>query len=67
LLLLLLLLLCNSLLIPSPLLLLLLPPPPPPTGKGYMDNTPQEQMQEERLNKIESKNRNNSVEDNLAR
>ncbi len=36
-------------------------------GKAYMDNTPQEQMQEERLNRVESKHRNNSVADNLAR
>lgn len=32
-----------------------------------MDNTPQEQMQEERLNRIESVNRNTGVEENLQR
>lgn len=32
-----------------------------------MDNTPQEQMQEERLNRIESKNRNVDVDTNIAR
>lgn len=36
-------------------------------GHAYMDNTPQEKMQEERLNRQESVNRNNSVVDNLAR
>jgi glutamyl-tRNA synthetase len=34
-------------------------------GWSYMDNTPQEQMQAERLERKESANRNNSVEDNL--
>jgi hypothetical protein len=36
-------------------------------GKAFMDNTPQEQMQEERLNRKESANRNNPVEENLER
>lgn len=36
-------------------------------GNAYMDNTPQEQMQEERLNRIESKNRTVDVDTNLAR
>jgi len=36
-------------------------------GKAYMDNTPQEKMQEERLNRVESVHRNNSVEENLKR
>ncbi|KAH9114281.1 hypothetical protein AeMF1_011628 [Aphanomyces euteiches] len=31
-------------------------------GNGYMDNTPQEQMRDERMNGIESVNRNQSVE-----
>lgn len=35
-------------------------------GKAYADDTPQEQMQEERRERIESKHRNDSVEDNLA-
>lgn len=32
-----------------------------------MDNTPQEQMQEERMNRVESVNRNVDVETNLKR
>ncbi|KAF2220711.1 tRNA synthetases class I, catalytic domain-containing protein [Elsinoe ampelina] len=35
-------------------------------GKAYADNTPQEQLREERMAKIESSHRNDSVEDNLA-
>jgi len=34
-------------------------------GKAYVDDTPREQMQEERMHGIESKYRNNSVEKNL--
>lgn len=35
-------------------------------GKAYVDDTPREQMQKERMDGIESKCRNNSVEENLA-
>ncbi|ERN02087.1 hypothetical protein AMTRI_Chr02g223680 [Amborella trichopoda] len=35
-------------------------------GKAYVDDTPREQMQKERMDGIESKCRNNSVEQNLA-
>nr|GMC91021.1 glutamate--tRNA ligase, cytoplasmic-like [Ipomoea batatas] len=35
-------------------------------GKAYVDDTPREQMKEERMNGIESKCRNNTVEENLA-
>ncbi|KAF4556563.1 tRNA synthetase-like protein [Elsinoe fawcettii] len=35
-------------------------------GKAYADNTPQEQLREERMAKIESAHRNDSIEDNLA-
>lgn len=35
-------------------------------GNAYADDTPQEQLQEERKNRIESTHRNDSVEDNLA-
>ncbi|XP_050354067.1 bifunctional glutamate/proline--tRNA ligase [Nymphalis io] len=34
-------------------------------GKAFVDNTPPEQMKMEREQKIESRNRNNSVEENL--
>ncbi|CAM8894616.1 unnamed protein product [Rhodiola kirilowii] len=34
-------------------------------GKAYVDDTPREQMQKERMDGIESKNRNNSIEENL--
>ncbi|OAY42471.1 glutamate--tRNA ligase, cytoplasmic [Manihot esculenta] len=34
-------------------------------GKAYIDDTPREQMQKERMDGIESKCRNNSVEENL--
>ncbi|KAJ8752308.1 hypothetical protein K2173_003944 [Erythroxylum novogranatense] len=34
-------------------------------GKAYVDDTPREQMQKERMDGIESKCRNNSVDDNL--
>ena len=34
-------------------------------GHAYADNTPQEQLREERMNHVESKNRNNSIEENL--
>ncbi|KAL5582767.1 hypothetical protein UlMin_015209 [Ulmus minor] len=34
-------------------------------GKAYVDDTPREQMQNERMNGTESKCRNNSVEENL--
>ncbi|KAL1341320.1 hypothetical protein HN51_027800 [Arachis hypogaea] len=34
-------------------------------GKAYVDDTPREQMQKERMDGIESKNRDNTVEDNL--
>ncbi|KAK7278079.1 hypothetical protein RJT34_23103 [Clitoria ternatea] len=34
-------------------------------GKAYVDDTPREQMQKERMEGIESKCRNNSVEENL--
>ncbi len=36
-------------------------------GKAYMDDTPQEQMQAERLERVESKRRNEPVEVNLER
>ncbi|EEH39882.1 glutamyl-tRNA synthetase [Paracoccidioides lutzii Pb01] len=36
-------------------------------GKAYADDTAKEVMQEERFNGIESKRRNESIEDNLAR
>ncbi|CAM6096286.1 unnamed protein product [Calypogeia fissa] len=35
-------------------------------GKAYVDDTPQEQMRKERMDGIESKRRNQSVEENLA-
>eukprot|EP00268_Persea_americana_P062378 TRINITY_DN79948_c0_g1_i1.p1 TRINITY_DN79948_c0_g1~~TRINITY_DN79948_c0_g1_i1.p1 ORF type:complete len:734 (-),score=153.77 TRINITY_DN79948_c0_g1_i1:276-2477(-) len=35
-------------------------------GKAYVDDTPREQMQKERMDGIESKCRNNSVDQNLA-
>lgn len=35
-------------------------------GKSYVDDTPREQMQKERMDGIESVNRNNSVEQNMA-
>ncbi|KAL3695636.1 hypothetical protein R1sor_009712 [Riccia sorocarpa] len=35
-------------------------------GKAYVDDTPREQMQKERMDGIESKRRNTSVEENLA-
>lgn len=35
-------------------------------GNAYADNTPQEKMQEERMAKVESAHRNDSVEDSLA-
>lgn len=35
-------------------------------GKAYVDDTPREQMKRERMDGIESKCRNNSVEDNIA-
>lgn len=35
-------------------------------GKAYVDDTPREQMQKERMDGIESKCRNNKVEENLA-
>jgi glutamyl-tRNA synthetase len=35
-------------------------------GNAYADNTPQEQLQKERMEKVESKHRNDSIEDNLA-
>ncbi|EME82476.1 uncharacterized protein MYCFIDRAFT_52738 [Pseudocercospora fijiensis CIRAD86] len=34
-------------------------------GHAYADNTPQEQLQKERMEKIESQHRNDSIEDNL--
>ena len=34
-------------------------------GLAYMDDTDQEIMKEERMQKIESKHRNSSIEDNL--
>ncbi|CAM8897235.1 unnamed protein product [Rhodiola kirilowii] len=34
-------------------------------GKAYVDDTPREQMQKERMDGIESKRRNNSIEENL--
>lgn len=34
-------------------------------GKAYCDDTPQEQMKEERVNRVESKNRQNSIEKNV--
>ncbi|TKX26699.1 putative glutamate--tRNA ligase [Elsinoe australis] len=36
------------------------------SGHAYADNTPQEQLREERMAKVESSHRNDSVEDNLA-
>jgi glutamyl/glutaminyl-tRNA synthetase len=36
------------------------------SGHAYMDNTEQEKMQAERMERKESINRNKSVEDNLA-
>jgi len=36
-------------------------------GKAYADNTPQEQLREERMERIESKCRNNAIEENLQR
>nr|CAD1840909.1 unnamed protein product [Ananas comosus var. bracteatus] len=35
-------------------------------GKAYVDDTPREQMQKERMDGIESKCRNNTVEENLS-
>ncbi|KAJ6799508.1 glutamate--tRNA ligase, cytoplasmic-like [Iris pallida] len=35
-------------------------------GKAYVDDTPREEMQKERMDGIESKCRNNSIEENLA-
>jgi glutamyl-tRNA synthetase len=35
-------------------------------GKSYIDDTPREQMQKERMDGIESVNRNNTVEQNMA-
>uniref|UniRef100_A0A0D9UZI1 glutamate--tRNA ligase n=1 Tax=Leersia perrieri TaxID=77586 RepID=A0A0D9UZI1_9ORYZ len=35
-------------------------------GKAYVDDTPKEQMRTERMDGVESKCRNNTVEDNLA-
>uniref|UniRef100_A0A0D9Y6L7 glutamate--tRNA ligase n=1 Tax=Oryza glumipatula TaxID=40148 RepID=A0A0D9Y6L7_9ORYZ len=35
-------------------------------GKAYVDDTPKEQMRSERMDGVESKCRNNSVEDNLS-
>lgn len=35
-------------------------------GLAYTDNTPQEQMQKERMDRVESAHRNDSVEENLA-
>jgi len=35
-------------------------------GHAYADDTPQEQLQQERMNRIESQHRNDSVEDSLA-
>lgn len=35
-------------------------------GKAYADNTPQEQLREERMAHIESSHRNDSIEDSLA-
>jgi hypothetical protein len=40
---------------------------PSNTGLAYMDNTPQEQMQAERMERVESMNRNNPIKDNLER
>jgi tRNA synthetases class I (E and Q), catalytic domain. len=37
-----------------------------PKGLGYMDNTPQEEMQKQRFDGIESACRAYSVEENLA-
>ncbi|KAI9199226.1 tRNA synthetases class I, catalytic domain-containing protein [Polychytrium aggregatum] len=37
------------------------------SGKAYVDDTPQEQMRNERMSGTESKNRNNPVETNLQR
>uniref|UniRef100_A0A7N0U843 glutamate--tRNA ligase n=1 Tax=Kalanchoe fedtschenkoi TaxID=63787 RepID=A0A7N0U843_KALFE len=34
-------------------------------GRAYVDDTPREQMQKERMDGIESKRRNNSIEENL--
>nr|XP_026500384.1 bifunctional glutamate/proline--tRNA ligase [Vanessa tameamea] len=36
-------------------------------GKAFVDDTPPEQMKNEREQKVESRNRNNSVEENLRR
>jgi glutamyl-tRNA synthetase len=36
------------------------------SGHAYADNTPQEQLRDERMKLIESKHRNDSIEDNLA-
>ena len=35
-------------------------------GKAYVDDTPREQMQKERMDGIESINRNNSMEQNMC-
>ena len=35
-------------------------------GHAYCDDTPGEQMKEERENRLEGKNRNNTVEKNMA-
>ena len=35
------------------------------SGKAYADNTPQEQLRDERMNKVDSKNRNNDIDENL--
>lgn len=35
-------------------------------GKAYVDDTPRDQMKEERMNGIESKHRNNTVDENLT-
>ncbi|KAK4541122.1 hypothetical protein LTR36_008347 [Oleoguttula mirabilis] len=35
-------------------------------GNAYADNSPQEQLQKERMERVESAHRNDSVEDNLA-
>ncbi|KAK4622576.1 putative glutamate--tRNA ligase, cytoplasmic [Fulvia fulva] len=35
-------------------------------GNAYADNTPQEQLREERMQRIESSHRNDSIDDNLA-
>ncbi|CAD0092133.1 unnamed protein product [Aureobasidium vineae] len=36
------------------------------SGNAYADNTPQEQLRDERMKLIDSKHRNDSIEDNLA-